>query len=51
VIRSAILAHGRAWLHAGGGIVADSLPHAEHREAEEKLAPLLRALAEAGRPE
>ena len=51
VIRSAILAHGRAWLHAGGGIVADSLPHAELREAEEKLAPLLRALAEAGRPE
>jgi aminodeoxychorismate synthase component I len=47
VIRSAILANGRAWLQAGGGIVADSLPHAEHREAEEKLAPLLRALAEA----
>jgi aminodeoxychorismate synthase component I len=44
VIRSAILARGSAWLHAGGGIVADSLPHAEHREAEEKLAPLLRAL-------
>jgi aminodeoxychorismate synthase component I len=48
VIRSAILARGSAWLHAGGGIVADSLPQAEHREAEEKLAPLLRALAAAG---
>jgi anthranilate synthase component 1 len=49
VIRSAILARRRAWLHAGGGIVADSLPCAEHREAEEKLAPLLAALAETER--
>ena len=48
VIRSAVVAHGRAWLHAGGGVVADSLPFAEHAEAEEKLAPLLRALEAAG---
>ena len=49
VIRSIVLARGRAWLHAGGGIVADSLPFAEHAEAEQKLAPLLRALEEAER--
>ena len=47
VIRSAVLARGRAWLHAGGGIVADSLPFAEHGEAELKLAPLLQALEQA----
>jgi len=47
VIRSVVLTRGRAWLHAGGGIVADSLPFAEHAEAEQKLAPLLRALEEA----
>jgi anthranilate/para-aminobenzoate synthase component I len=47
VIRSAVLAGGRAWLQAGGGVVADSRPFAEHAEAEEKLLPLLRALDEA----
>jgi aminodeoxychorismate synthase component I len=48
VIRSAIVTGGRALLHAGGGVVADSLPFAEHAEAQQKLAPLLRALAETG---
>jgi anthranilate synthase component 1 len=47
VIRSAFLRDGRAYLHAGGGVVADSRSFAEHAEAETKLAPLLRALAEA----
>ncbi len=47
VIRSAFLRDGRVLLHAGGGVVADSRPFAEHAEAEEKLAPLLRALDEA----
>jgi aminodeoxychorismate synthase component I len=47
VIRSAFLRDGRACLHAGGGVVADSRPFAEHAEAEEKLLPLLRALEEA----
>ena len=52
VIRSAFLRDGRLYLHAGGGVVADSRPFAEHAEAEEKLLPLLRALAhaEAGAP-
>jgi len=49
VIRSAFLRDGRACLHAGGGIVADSRPFAEHAEAEEKLLPLLRALEETER--
>jgi para-aminobenzoate synthetase component I len=48
VIRSAIVSGGRALLHAGGGVVADSLPFAEHAEAQQKLAPLLRALDEIG---
>jgi para-aminobenzoate synthetase component I len=42
VIRSAIVSGGRALLHAGGGVVA------EHAEAQQKLAPLLRALDETG---
>ena len=49
VIRSVVLTRGRAWLHAGGGIVADSLPFAEHAEAEQKLAPLLQALGDASK--
>jgi para-aminobenzoate synthetase component 1 len=44
VIRTALLKDGRAWLHAGGGIVADSEPAAEYREALDKLRPLYRAL-------
>jgi para-aminobenzoate synthetase/4-amino-4-deoxychorismate lyase len=34
----------RAWLGVGGGIVADSDPHAEARECAIKAAPLLRAI-------
>jgi aminodeoxychorismate synthase component I len=51
VIRTALVADGRAWLHAGGGVVADSDPAAELREAFDKLGPLLAALgaADAGR--
>ena len=51
VIRTALVVDGRAWLHAGGGVVADSDPAAEYREALDKLRPLLAALgdAEAGR--
>jgi anthranilate/para-aminobenzoate synthase component I len=49
VIRSAIVSGGRALLHAGGGVVADSLPFAEHAEAQQKLEPLLLALDAATR--
>jgi len=50
VIRTIVLAGGRAHLHAGGGIVADSEPHAEWLETLAKARPLLEALAEADRP-
>ena len=46
-IRSIILAGGRAHLHSGGGIVADSTPASEWREAEDKARALLAALATA----
>jgi para-aminobenzoate synthetase component 1 len=44
VIRTVLLRDGRAWVHSGGGIVADSLPEAEWREALDKARPLLDAL-------
>jgi aminodeoxychorismate synthase component I len=43
-IRSALLRGGQAYVHAGGGIVADSRPKAEWREAEVKARLLLDAL-------
>jgi len=48
VIRTLLIAQGRARLHTGGGIVADSEPDAEHAEALDKAAALLDALAESG---
>jgi aminodeoxychorismate synthase component I len=44
VIRTAWLAEGRARLHTGGAIVADSEPAAEWREGEDKVRALLEAL-------
>jgi len=46
VIRTAFVKGGRAYLHTGGGIVADSVPAAEHAETRAKLRSLLAALAE-----
>ena len=46
VIRSAFVRGGRAYLHTGGGIVADSEPGAEYDETRAKLRSLLAALAE-----
>ena len=46
VIRTAFLHEGRAVLHAGGGIVADSDPVEEYFETRAKLRPLLAALEE-----
>jgi aminodeoxychorismate synthase component I len=46
-IRSAVLAGGSAFVHSGGGIVADSEPAAEWAEAEHKARALLAALAAA----
>ena len=49
-IRTVRLQDGRAYLQAGGGVVADSDPAAEHRECLNKLAALETALelAESG---
>jgi len=46
VIRTAFVRDGHVYLHAGGGIVADSDPAAEYEEALDKLRPLLDALGE-----
>ena len=43
-IRTALVRNGRAWLRAGAGIVADSLPERELAETEEKLNGMRRAL-------
>lgn len=43
-IRTAVLANGMAYFHAGGGIVADSDPEAEFEETLAKAKGLLRAL-------
>jgi anthranilate/para-aminobenzoate synthase component I len=45
VIRSALVQGGRAWLHAGGAVVADSDPEAEYRESLDKCRALFAALA------
>jgi anthranilate/para-aminobenzoate synthase component I len=45
VIRTLFLKGDRAYLHSGGGIVADSRPDAEWRETEDKARALLAALA------
>ncbi|WP_407308696.1 aminodeoxychorismate synthase component I [Desulfosporosinus sp. SB140] len=44
VIRTIILKHGKAFVHAGGGIVADSLPEDEYKETLDKAKALFRVL-------
>jgi anthranilate synthase component 1 len=48
-IRTVLLRNGHAYLQAGGGIVADSDPAAEHQECLNKLAALEAALEAAER--
>ncbi|WP_252503899.1 isochorismate synthase MenF [Sporosarcina sp. Marseille-Q4943] len=43
-IRSALLHEDKAYLYAGGGIVADSVPELEYDETWVKFRPVLRAL-------
>ena len=43
-IRSAALVNNKAYLYAGGGIVADSEPQSEYEETLVKFRPMLRAL-------
>jgi len=50
VIRTLLVRGGRAWLHAGGGVVADSHPLAEYRESLDKACALLEALAACPEP-
>jgi aminodeoxychorismate synthase component I len=47
VIRTILLCNGRAYLHTGGGIVADSSPEEEWRESLDKARLLEAALDEA----
>lgn len=44
-IRTAVLRDGRAYVQAGGGIVADSVPQLEFEESQNKAAAALRAVA------
>ncbi len=43
-IRTAVLRDGRAYVQAGAGIVADSVPVAENNESRTKAAAVLRAI-------
>ena len=45
VIRTILVKQGRAYLHVGGGVVADSDPAAEYRESIDKARALWAALA------
>jgi anthranilate synthase component 1 len=49
-IRTVIIESGRAYVQAGAGIVADSIPEAEYQETRDKAQAVLRALelAQAG---
>lgn len=49
LIRAAFVRAGRAFVHTGGGVVADSRPDAEWRESEDKVRALLEALERAER--
>ncbi|MGO3886752.1 MAG: chorismate-binding protein, partial [Mycetocola sp.] len=44
-IRTATIANGRAYVQAGGGLVADSVPESEFQESVNKAAAPLRAVA------
>jgi anthranilate synthase component 1 len=43
-IRTMVIKDGRAYIQAGAGIVADSVPESEHIECRNKAAALLRAI-------
>jgi para-aminobenzoate synthetase component 1 len=47
-IRTIVVRDGRALVHSGGGIVADSNPADEYAESQDKVAPLLTALGDDG---
>ena len=49
-IRTMLVEHGRVHIHAGGAIVADSVPEAEYEETLAKAAGMFRAWANHGEP-
>ena len=48
IIRSIIVKNKKAYIHAGAGIVADSIPEKEFYETEKKAAAMLEALSTIG---
>ncbi len=46
-LRTMVMQNGKAYIQAGGGIVADSVPAEEYQESMNKARALLRALDEA----
>ena len=50
VIRTILVCEGRAYYHAGGGVVVDSDPVAEYRETLDKARALFRAMADGDAP-
>jgi anthranilate synthase component 1 len=44
-IRTAVIKDGVAYVQAGAGLVADSVPESEHTECRNKAAAVLRAVA------
>ena len=46
-IRTALIKDGTAYVQAGGGLVADSVPESEYQECVNKAAAVLRAVASA----
>jgi anthranilate synthase component 1 len=48
-LRTGVVKDGTLYVQAGGGIVADSDPEAEHQETRNKARALIRAAEEAGR--
>ena len=47
-IRTMVFKDGKAYLQAGAGIVADSVPETEHEETLSKAKALIKALEKAG---
>lgn len=47
-LRTLVTAHGKAWVQAGAGVVADSDPEAEYHECMNKAAAVLAAVEAAG---
>jgi anthranilate synthase component 1 len=47
-IRTALIRDGKAYVQAGAGVVADSVPESEDAECRNKAAAVLRAVASAG---